>query len=77
MDLWRRVMEHLYGEGRAGELEEQDEDEGADGAIVPTLEPIPPLRQPAQQEWTGVDKLVVRRLPQGAVEQASVACKGN
>ena len=42
VDLWRRVMEHLYGEGRAGELEEQDEDEGADGAIVPTLEPIPP-----------------------------------
>lgn len=32
VDLWRRVMEHLYGAGRAGELEE--EDDGPEGREV-------------------------------------------
>ena len=32
VDLWRRVMEHLYGAGRAGELEE--EDDGPEGREI-------------------------------------------
>ena len=41
VDLWRSVMAHLYGEGRATELEDEEGEPGEAEIGVPALENAP------------------------------------